>query len=443
MDHSAELHRDIAGAGKGAQAPLGTTAKCSSPPPREKAKRAGRYSALSTAREWMFRRAQLVDREKNPGDIYRTHDCKWARRKEHVDVFFDALHQGAHYGGLATCGSVWACPVCAAKVQQRRREELTQLVSWTYDQELEPVMVTLTFPHTRFDSLGDLLSKQRQAFERLRSGKVWQKFKQKYGYTGLVRSLELTHGRNGWHPHTHELWIIRPLQPSERAAFHDFIRERWAKVCAKVGLLDMADAEQLRAFFSHSVDVRYQVNDSDYLAKQDSSRAWGVDRELASASSKSGRRSGVHPHEFLVRQAPGDYDLFLEYVDSMKGARQLFWSRGLKDLVGVIDQSDEELSEESQEHADLLGLLTAEQWRFVRGNDARAELLDAAETGGWAAVLALLASLGCELLAHEVNQLVQVDGLPVSDLYQQLDSFHVAHPLFPPSVAVGLPPPAS
>lgn len=406
MDHissdSVTLHR-------AAQRPLGNNAKSASPPPKERAKRAQRYAALGTARGWLYRTAQSIDPEQHAGKIFRTHDCRYARRSEQVGVYFSALHQSAHYTKLATCGSVWACPVCAVKIQQRRRLELVQLVGWTYAQELEPQMVTLTFPHTRFDSLGDLLSKQRAAFKRLRGGKVFAAFRQRWGYAGLVRSLELTHGANGWHPHTHELWLTRRLTESEQVLFREEIIALWIKACAAVGLLDMADPQALKAFCAHSVDVRFKVKDSDYLAKQDAAREWGVDRELASSSSKLGRLKGVHPHEFLVRQGKGDSERYLEYVQGMRGARQLFWSHGLKGKVGVDEVTDEALAEQEKEPADLLGLLTAEQWRVVRGNEARAELLDAAELGGWAAVESLLGLLGCDTLSLSRNPRAQVD----------------------------------
>lgn len=384
-----------------ALAPLGNNAKSSSP--QQRAKRAERYAALSTARSWLGRVAAKIDPERSPGQVYRTHDCRFARRSEFVKVLFSAQHQSAHYGNLATCGSVWACPLCCALIQQRRRPEVAQLVEWSYSQGYEPQMITLTFPHTRFDSLGDLLSKQREAFRRLRSGKVWQEFKNRYQFQGLVRSLELTHGSNGWHPHTHELWITRKLTKVERGQFHAFILERWLKACAAAGLLDLSDSAQSHAFRLRSVDVRFQATGSDYLVKQDQGRAWGVDREISTASSKSGKLAGCHPHQFLVRQAKGDFDLYLEYVNSMKGARQLFWSPGLKDRVGVEDVSDESLADREDDKADCLGLLTADQWRFVRGNDARAELLDVAESTGWPGVVALLRSLGCDLLADRVN----------------------------------------
>ena len=62
-------------------------------------------------------------------------------------------------------------------------------------------------------------------------------------------------------------------------------------------------------------------------------------------------------------------------------------------MVGVDDVSDEVLADESQEAAELLGMLTPEDWKVVRGNDARAELLDAAEDGGWPAIQLLLMAL--------------------------------------------------
>jgi hypothetical protein len=374
---------------------LGNTAKSSSPLSQKK--RAQRYSALGTARVWLYQTAQKIDGSANPGDLYRTHDCRYARRASQVEVHFTALHQSAHYGKVATCGSVWACPICCAKVQNRRRPELQKLISWSYDQGMSPSMVTLTFPHTKFDSLGDLISKQRLAFQRLRAGKVWQKFKEHFGFRGLVRSLELTHGKNGWHPHTHEIWLIRGLTSAERDDFKSRILARWIKACASVGLLDMADSQQLHAFHLHAVDVRFNVNDSDYLAKQDASRSWGVDKEMTQSATKVALQKGVHPHEFLVRQMPGDCDRYIEYVTGMKGARQLYWSPGLKGEAEIEEKTDEELSEEQLEAAEMLGLLTAEQWRVVRGNDARSELLDAAELLGWPGVELLLKALGADL----------------------------------------------
>lgn len=385
--HEAATDQAPSGATGRSGGSLGNTAK-SSPPPADlrlkmQSKRAERYEALSVARFILGKYAKVVDPRREPGDMYRTHDCRYTRRSRLVGVHYSAVYQSAHYSGLATCGSVWACPVCCALVQQRRRVELAQLITWAYENEYRPCMVTFTFPHKSFHSLQDLKERQRDAFTRLRRGSPWERFKKRCGFGGLVRSLEVTHGANGWHPHTHEIWLIRHMQPIEQAAFLADIKERWKKVCIASGLLDPSDRSQVHAFDMHAVDVRFGVNDSDYLAKQDSSRAWGADREVATATSKSGRAKGVHPHEFLIRRKKGDGALYLEYVNGMAGSRQLFWSHGLKDLVGVEDVTDDVLADESLTPTDMLGDLSADEWALIRYKRLRAQLLNIAETGDW------------------------------------------------------------
>lgn len=377
--------------GAAVEAPLGTNAKSSLHPPEKgaKATRALRYQAQSQARHILTLDAQKRFPGKHPGNVYRTAACRYVNHAE-VGVNFSQQFQAAHYAGLVSCGSVWACPVCASRIQERRRLEIEQAISWAESKGLDCVLVTFTFPHRSWHHLGDLLTMQADAFKRLRKGRPWDKLKRAIGFKGLIRSLEVTHGSNGWHPHTHELWLVEsPPSQSELAVL-------WERACRSAGLLDDHPEGTFRwaKFMVHSVDVKRDMTAGDYLAKQDDSRTWGMSHEVAKATSKAGKAKGVHPHHFLVRKAHGDAERFLEYVSGMKGKRQLFWSPGLKSLVGVDDLSDEVVADESREAADLLGLLTPDQWKVIRGNDARAELLDAAERGGWDGVRSLMASLG-------------------------------------------------
>ena len=377
------------------RAPLGTTAKSSSPCPAgvedgqgRKAHRALKYQALSQGRQWLVAQAKAEKPTAFPGDVYRTADCRHVNHGL-VGVNISPVHKAAHFSGLATCGSVWACPVCASRIQERRRPEVQQGIDWANGQGYEVVMVTFTFPHKAWNHLDELLARQADAFKRLRSGKRWQNLKGALGFKGLIRSLEVTHGQNGWHPHTHELWFIK----GSPDGLQELLAGLWLSACSKAGLVDTNDSKLVEAFMAHGVDVKDDVTCGDYLAKQDDSRRWGFAEEISKATSKAGRAKGVHPHHFLVRRAEGDRDRYVEYVQAMKGRRQLFWSHGLKALVGVTDISDEELADESREPAELLGWLTPEDWKVVRGNDARAELLDAAELGGWQAVRLLLEAL--------------------------------------------------
>ncbi len=101
----------------------------------------------------------------------------------------------------------------------------------------------------------------------------------------------------------------------------------------------------------------------------------------------------MHPFGLLALARDGDKVAgakFVEYSAVMRGKRQLFWSHGLKDLVGVDEVTDEELAAQQEDKADLLGFITVQQWRWVRKAGLRAQLLDAAELSGWVGVEAII-----------------------------------------------------
>lgn len=371
-----------------------------------RARRALRFQAQGQARRLLVGRARALRPDLHPGDVYRTASCKWSRIASEVTIWRDAQHGAAHYTGLATCGSVWACPICASKIQERRRGEIENAMTWAKDRGLTACMVTLTFPHTAFDDLRTLLEKQADALARFRRSRAYTKLMKRLGFAGLIRSLEVTHGQNGWHPHVHELWFI---STPFLGAWSEVAR-CWEAACRSAGLLDESKVD---AFREHAVHVKSEVTSGEYLAKQDDSRKWGLAHEMSKATSKAGRASGCHPHHFLVRNAPGDALRYFEYVDGMKGRRQLFWSPGLKSKVGVVEKSDEQVAEEETEQAVRICTLDRKAWNVVRGNDARAEVLDAAEKCGESGVEALLRSLGITTGEDHESERSTVHPLPV------------------------------
>lgn len=388
---------------RAAAGPLGKYTKSITPPAERRkiqAVRAERYELLSAARALFLHEGNKLGLP-FPHDFHRTAKCRHVMVSGHVGVHASKQHASAFYSGLMICGSVWACPVCAAKVQERRRLEIAQAVDWAYAQGLQPMLVTFTFPHYAWQTLPDLLRQQADALQRLRAGSPWRRQKERMGYRGLIRSLELTFGANGWHPHTHELHFVGSHVEADVARLE--ILERWKAACIRAGLLDPSNAGQMAAFEAHAVDVKGWCSASDYLAKQDDSRHWGVDREVAKASTKAGREAGKHPFGLLAiasgystvtREAKGEAvaagHRFVEYALAMKGKRQLFWSHGLRDAVGIEDKDDETVAKEQTDKADLLGLLNGLQWSLIREHGLRARVLDAAEQGGWPAVQAML-----------------------------------------------------
>jgi pyrimidine deaminase RibD-like protein len=331
-----------------------------------------------------------------PTTIHRQSLCKWAMTGDFVQLMRDEATAKAFFAGVQTCGSVWCCPVCANRIQEVRRQEIAlamkHFIAKAKAKGVEgkfkqAVMVTFTFPHTRDDSLKELLVKQSEALKKLRAGNVWTLFKNRIGFEGLVRSLEVTRGGNGWHPHTHELWFCDYYQDEEK--FKEFLVNRWLSVCQKVGLVG-DELNQVEAFLLHSVDVRFHCDTSDYLAKMDDKSHWGVDREIAKASTKLGKAKGMHPFELAYK---GYSSLWLEYSEAIKGKSQLYWSQGLKARVGIEDKSDEDISKEQENEPLLVGELEKDEWFKVLSKELRAYVLDWIEDGQTIKDIKLLISL--------------------------------------------------
>ena len=341
-----------------------------------------RFLLLAVARKIFFQQGVQEELE-FPQNFHRTAKCHHTTVGSKVDIYKTVEHGKAHYKGLAVCGDVWNCPVCSAKIQEKRRQEVAMAMDWAYTNGFKCVMVTLTLPHTKFDKLEGLFESQKNSLRYLRSGKAWSKYKEKIGFQGLIRSLELTHGDNGWHPHTHELWIIN--KDADASALREKVVDRWYKACLKNGV----EITKPEAFKEHSVDIVDNASNSDYLAKMDDEKHWGIDRELVKGNSKK----GMHPFLILRRIFQGETNLiplFLEYSKAVKGKKQLWWSAGLKAKTGVEDKTDKELSQEVKEESIYLASLSLDQWQIIVRNNLQSELLDVAEEYGLIGIEELL-----------------------------------------------------
>ena len=91
----------------------------------------------------------------------------------------------------------------------------------------------------------------------------------------------------------------------------------------------MNDEKLVDAFMQHGVDVKEDVDCGDYLAKKTTAAVGGLPKSYRRPPARragQGRASASLPGS----QGPGDRERYIEYVQAMKGRRQLFWSNGLK-----------------------------------------------------------------------------------------------------------------
>ncbi len=281
----------------------------------------------------------------------------------------------AFVGGVQTCGSVWMCSVCAKKITEARRADLQHLAEFVRAGGGSLLFLTLTVPHRRRDALAGLLQNLKGAYRYLVSGKNALPKLFDGSYLGAVRALEVTHGENGWHPHIHVVVALgEQLDADQLADLEGRIFRRWEMACKKHELGQISFA----GFKLEAARVSGLDRDplTDYLAK------WGLAEELSKLHTKTGK-SGSTPWQLLALARDGDDQaaaVWQEYATEFKGARQLVWSHGLRQLVGLVEEwTDEAVAAAEEPDSIILRVLTPDEWRAVRARSTVPAMLEAAE----------------------------------------------------------------
>lgn len=294
-----------------------------------------------------------------------------------IQVHITCEHQKAFYTGLMSCGSIWNCPVCAAKVSERRRTELQDAMAASRRLGWQAHFLTLTVPHGIGDDLKQIKQLQQKALARMSSGK--NRIKEQLlrnGITqhGYVRAYEITHGQNGFHPHFH---IILFTSGCSSAQIQSLYSPAWQKACLSVGLPEPSE--------KHGCTVQDGSEAAKYASK------WGIEDEMTKANQKQAKRKGITPWGLLravLDENNPEYspeyaaNLFRVYSKCMKGARQLHWSVGLRNALALATElTDEQLAEQiTDEDSVFFAFITPDQWRAIRRAKAEAHILTAAES---------------------------------------------------------------
>lgn len=376
---------------------LGTTAKSSATPQQTDAE-TGEVTGGAAVYDSMLARVQRfilqsVARKFLPQS--RTEKClRWRQGSKQIQVWQSNEHKTTSYSGLQTCGSVWACPVCSAKIAERRRAEIIAAMAAHKAAGGCVNLLTLTAPHQRTDNLRDLLSKQAEALKFFFKDRGAKNVMKEMGVIGQIRALEVTHGRlsdfnNGWHPHYHILQFggvgvdLARFDAPQMKDWATRLYLRWAACCVRAGLGEPS--------FAHGLKLDDGSKAAKYVSK------WGLEDEMTKGHTKKAAH-GETPFDFLRAHLADSKDkqagaLFKEFAETFKGKRQLFWSPGLKKRYAIGESTDEELAGQMDDHAAMLGTITLEQWRDVLRVEGRGIVLQVAASGGWDAVTLYLESI--------------------------------------------------
>jgi hypothetical protein len=297
-----------------------------------------------------------------------------------------------------TCGSVWHCPVCATKISEKRRLELVQGVENWRSGGGQVLLLTLTVPHYQNDSCSKVLNGVVDAWAKMTNKRNFKRLGDAIGLKGRIRALEVTYGENGWHVHLHILLFLKASTVKvDVSALQSTLFFQWA---SSVKLAGLPAPSAL-----HGVKVENGDYAAQYVGK------WGIEHEMTKGHIKKAK-DGYTPFDLLrvaswavslpsVRFLDDSPDkaarLFQEYARFFKGRRQLLWSTGLRDLLGLEEEkTDEQLAEEVEEKAARFAIIPLAVWRVVLGRGLRGQVLAVCRQG-----LDALETFLCEILPDE------------------------------------------
>lgn len=305
------------------------------------------------------------------------------------------------FAGLASCGSVWGCPVCNAKIMARRNLEIGAAIEAWESRGGRVAFGTETMRHWSGHRLEDLWGCLSSAWGKVTSGKAWISNKKRYGIAGWLRVVEVTWWRvNGWHVHIHYLLFLEPSTvATDLDALKGSMFGRWSSALKSLGLpAPLLAGQDLRL-----LDGPADEGLAEYFTKAVQGPR-SIGQELTNSQSKTAR--GAHKTrpvwsflDDVLDQGDADaLDRWHEWQAGSKGRRQLTWSKGLREMLGLrFEKSDEDIAaEELGSKADDLVIITAAGWRVVVAGRLRVQILESVYRQGFSGLRALLDRLGVE-----------------------------------------------
>jgi hypothetical protein len=264
----------------------------------------------------------------------------------------------AAYSGLYRCGDFWRCPSCRVTLGIRRARQIETALRAHVDAGGSALLATYTVPHDRDESLPVVLARLAGTWRRYAKSALRDVLGRHY--VGNVRSLEVVHGVNGWHPHYHALLFVAGglpyLTPVAVA-----LAERWSQVA---GADWRADVRQVARDGVAAV-ARYLTTDG----------VAGAAFETANPAAKvpAGRSYTQLLDDYARYRSSSDAALIYEYAAALHGVHHLTVSPRLRRLYDFVDPA---LNWSEIADEDVLALLNSEEWLSIVNAAEERNVLD-------------------------------------------------------------------
>ncbi len=281
------------------------------------------------------------------------------------DVAVEKSPQGhAFTSGLQTCGSVWACPICSFKIRTKRAAELATAIAVHKANGGSVLLLTLTTQHSHGEPLDVVWDTVQECWAYVTSHSRYRRLRDHHRM-GFVRSTEVMHGRNGWHPHLHILLFVDgTVGPFDRRDEYNNI----AHVFHELWVHRMKSKYDRDVKSSIGVDLRpVKTDDAEGVGTYCTKAGY----EVAMADGKEGRtRTSRHPFALAYDAVEtGDkesIDLFRDWVKGSHNRQMWSWSKGLRQELGLAkEKTDEELASEADETIGRVCTISKSLWRQI------------------------------------------------------------------------------
>lgn len=303
-----------------------------------------RLKLLDTARSILARHDIKSNRS---GNRHRTRNCHAVpafQQEIYVTLNNSESASRAGLSGLQTCGSICSCPVCATRKMTEYGQDIRKALIYAEQQNLRPVMLTLTARHTRQMTLKYFKDAFKDAWNFFQRHRDWKAIKKTLVIQHQIASREITFGKNGFHYHMHimflvPVWSVRHATNATQESAK--LQSLWMKALEANGL-DAKDKVGANLSGKNSSDT--------YLAKL----GFEIDDNGDIAYELTGNENkGKTVFDLLAMAHYGDIgaeSLYVEYVQEMQGHNWITFSHGLKDLIEDIELESEELPDNQKLH---------------------------------------------------------------------------------------------
>lgn len=262
------------------------------------------------------------------------------------------------FAWVRKCANPLLCFCCAPKIHYKRGQEVELISNIMYDYDYRWLFVTFTCRHDWDDDPVKQVDLFQEAQRKMRSGRRFQAWKEKWGYEHQIRSIEMTDDsptakyKTGCHFHNHVIMFFKhdDFTEEECQQCRDELSDLWLDALQKVGLWDgvtKKDFMKIRAVVAkcpRKNESKKGVEAARYAAK-------GASCELAPGIfAKFGRLPARISHWEVMALAftkfPHMIPRALSVMQALKGRSWIQFSRGLKEFCGIEDKTDDDLMKE-------------------------------------------------------------------------------------------------